>query len=84
MMTDPRKTVAAVELDHSELTVRLLEVGIKLKRPTGKTAAQVLADLRDQGARGEIPAYIIGDFEEMATVAIIYLRDQINAMQRVS
>jgi hypothetical protein len=84
MMTDPRKTVAAVELDHSELTIRLLEIGIKLHRPKGKPAIELLADLREQGERGEIPAYIIADFEAMAAASIVYLRDQINAMQRVS
>jgi hypothetical protein len=81
---DPRKIAAAVELDPMELTVILLEIGIKLNRPRGRTAAQIMEAIKGQVARGEIPAYIIADFEAMAEASIMYLRDRINAMERVS
>jgi hypothetical protein len=81
---DPRKIAAAVELDPLELTVILLEIGIKLNRPKGKTAAQIMEAINGQVARGEIPAYIVADFQAMAHASIMYLRDRINALERVS
>ena len=55
-----------IELDAKELTVRLMEVGLNLKRPQGKTAVQILEDYKD------IPE--IKTFHAMSLTALEYLR----------
>lgn len=65
-----RKLIA--EIDAAELTIRLLEIGIRLKRPPGKTAEQIMETVHLSATDGRVPADIVGDFERMATAAIMY------------
>jgi len=74
---------AVVQMDPQELTVRLLEVGIKLSRPDGRSAASIMAELRQGVAQGAVPAYIIADFERMAIVAMEYLKECVNNIEDV-
>lgn len=74
------KTAAFVaEIDHAELTVRLLEIGCQLKRREGQSAAQIMKDVWAQAERGQIPEKVVGDFERMAEAAILYVAEQIRA-----
>ena len=73
----------AVELDHAELTIRLLEVSLKQRRPKGVTAREVLASAKAQALGDELKTKKIRDFEDMATASILYLRDAINKMGTV-
>jgi hypothetical protein len=66
------------EIDHAELTVRLLEVGIKLTRPPGQSAAQAMRHIHEMVNKGQVPAYIVADFEAMATAAMTYVQDCLN------
>lgn len=75
------KTLALVAaIDPAELTVRLLEIGCKIKRPIGVTGRDALAQVRDGGA----PKYIVDDFEAMAAAAMAYVAECINAGKRPS
>lgn len=71
------------EIDHAELTVRLLEVGIKLKRPMGQSAAEAMSHIHEMVSRGEVPAYIVKDFEDMATAAMAYVQERLNDARAV-
>ena len=79
-----KKMVLAIELDHAELTVRLLEIGVKLHRPKGQSGADAMQSVRDMVKAGKAPGYIVQDFDDMATAAIAYIRDQINSAQSVN
>ena len=71
------------EIDHSELTIRLLEIGCKIKRPPGSSGVEALAHIRKLARDGKYPAYIVQDFEDMATAAIKYLGECISSMKAV-
>lgn len=73
MGADPKiggKLIA--EIDAAELTIRLLEIGISMKRPRGQTAEQVLAQVRRWTTDDALKASIIADFERMSLAAIEY------------
>ena len=78
-----KRAVMAVELDHAELTIRLMEIGIKLRRPKGVPASKVLASAKTNALGNELRSQTIQDFEDMATASILYLRDAINKMGTV-
>lgn len=81
-----RKKVQAkmiAEINHDELTIRLLEIAIGLKRPKGENASDAMRTIEGGAQRGEVPAYIVRDFKQMATAAIEYLAECINKMDRV-
>ena len=80
---DKVRSKMVAEINHDELTIRLLEIAIGLKRPEGQSAATEMRRFEDQARRGEIPAYIVRDFKQMATAAIEYLAECINKMDRV-
>lgn len=69
----------AVILDEAELCVRLLEIGIKLKRPPYQTAESIMAEFEVGVLTGQVPAYIIADFKLMARAACEYFCEQIDA-----
>jgi hypothetical protein len=73
---------AVAEIDHAELTIRLMQIGCRIRRPIGMTGAEALADARAKMA-GTSTDYIVKDFEEMAAVAVMYLTECINRMSRV-
>ena len=75
---------AVAEIDHAELTIRLLEIGVGLRRPIGMTGAEALHDVKHTVNSGKIPAYIVADFEKMAVAAMTYLAECINNMKSVS
>lgn len=77
-MTTIKTSAFVAEIDHSELTVRLLEVGCGLKRPEGKSAYQILTDAWDAAEGKPINQKTLADFEYMAQAAIEYLAEQIN------
>lgn len=84
-MTQAKKHAlrGVAEIDHSELTVRLLEIGCKIKRPVGATGHEALTQTRQMARDGKIPAYIVRDFEDMATAAIEYLGECVKNMKAV-
>ena len=84
MVMNVKKMVSAVELDHAELTVRLLEIGCKLHRPEGQSGSDAMRDTLKLVEAGKVPACIVRDFQDMAAAAIQYLREQINNMQSVN
>jgi len=73
-----KQAVLAVELDHAELTIRLLEIGIKLRRPKGVSARKVLSSAKAHALGDKLQTQILQDFEGMTTASIQYLRDAIN------
>ena len=83
MRDKAKQAVLAVELDHSELTVRLMEIGLKMKRPKGKSARSIILQARLNAAPDQLRAETVQAFEDMATAAIKYLRDSINRMGAV-
>ena len=70
------------EIDQSELAVRLIERGCKMKRPAGLSGAAAWADVEKSAAEGAIPEYIVRDFEAMAIIAIEYFGECIERGQR--
>lgn len=83
-MTDStRKPVLVAEIDADELTVRLLEIGIHLNRPVGKSAKGVMLDMDASVRSGAIPAYIVNDFKKMAVAAIEYFGECMKAARNV-
>ena len=84
-MSDAKQAVSKLvaEIDHAELTIRLLEIGVQLARPKGQSGAEALKELRRMAARGEVPAYIVDDFECMARTAMEYIAECINQAGRV-
>ena len=83
MRDKTKRAVLAVELDHSELTVRFMEIAMKLKRPKGKSARDIHWAARLDAASDKLKADTVQDFEDMATAVIEYLRDSINRMGSV-
>ena len=84
-MTAPVKkaaTKAIAEIDHAELTIRMLEIGIGMGRPAGMTGADALRHVRK--VTPQMEAYIIDDFEKMAVAAMQYVAECINEMRTVS
>ena len=76
-------TRSIAELSHAELAVRLLEIGCHIRRPIGMSGEDALQFHRTAAANGEIPAYIVKDFEDMATAALEYFRECIARRQPV-
>ena len=84
-MTSPVKkaaTKAIAEIDHAELTIRMLEIGIGMRRPVGMKGAEALRHARKVTPQPD--AYIIDDFEKMAVAAMQYVAECINEMRTVS
>lgn len=75
-MTMARAIIA--EIDHTELTVRLLEIGAGLRRPSGQSAAEAMSHIHDMVNRREVPADIVADFEAMAAAAMAYVQECLN------
>lgn len=72
-----RKTSIAVSVDRNELTVRLLEVGLGLKRPSGKSARQILDDAETEFSGDPAKKTIVSDFEHMAQASLDYMLEQL-------
>jgi hypothetical protein len=79
-----KKVIAVSTIDQAELTIRLLEIGCKLKRPADRSGQQALADVREQVASGRVPQYIVDDFEAMALAAIEYFGECISSAQKIN
>jgi hypothetical protein len=69
----------AVTMNEAELFIRLLEIGVKLKRPKGKTRLEILDQIDQSVACGQIPAYIVEDFKAMTKAAIDYFSECVSA-----
>lgn len=72
------------EIDQSELAMRLIEIGCKIKRPEGKVGAAAFSEIRAAANVGEIPAYIVDDFEAMAVAAIKYFSETVSNLKPVN
>jgi len=74
-MSEPKKKVLALvaELDADELATRLIEIGCHMKRPMGLKGKEAMDAFRKRADKGQIPTYIVRDFEAMAHVAIKYM-----------
>lgn len=82
-MRESTKARLVAEVDHAELTARLLEIGIHLRRAKGQSGAQVMSDLHKSVHEGRVPAYIVNDFQSMATAAIEYMSECIDKSKTV-
>jgi hypothetical protein len=71
-----------VEIDVHELATRLIERGCHMKRPKGKTGQDAFKEFRLDADAGNIPAYIVDDFEAMAHIAIAYFGECFNSGKR--
>lgn len=79
-----KKPVAMGEIDEAELTLRLLEIGCKIKRPKGKAARDCMAEIDGKVARGEVPAYIVADFRAMARASVEYFGECLRAAKPIN
>ncbi len=79
--TQKISTKYITEIDQHELAVRLIEIGCHMKRPPGTSGGAAWETFRQSADKGEIPAYIVDDFEAMAVAAIEYFRERIAALQ---
>jgi hypothetical protein len=70
------------EIDAAELAVRLIERGCHMKRPAGLTGSAAWAQFEHYVATGQVPEYIVRDFEAMAHIAIAYFGECIDGLQR--
>lgn len=70
------------EIDPSELAVRLIERGCHMKRPDGLTGPAAWKQIEQSAISGNVPEYIVRDFEAMAHIAIVYFGECIDALQR--
>lgn len=70
------------EIDPSELAVRLIERGCHMKRPPGLSGRAAWASFEKSVSAGQVPEYIVRDFEAMAHIAIAYFGECMEAMQR--
>lgn len=70
------------EIDPAELAVRLIERGCHMKRPNGLTGRAAWEQFEKSARSGAVPEYIIRDFEAMAHIAIAYLSECVDALQR--
>jgi len=71
-----------VEVDAVELAVRLIERGCHMKRPIGLSGTAAWAQFEQSAASGEVPEYILRDFEAMAHIAIAYFGECINSLKK--
>lgn len=78
------RSVLIAEIDALELAVRLIERGCHMKRPAGLTGKEAWQQFEASSAAGKIPEYIIRDFEAMAHIAIQYVAECANKLQRVN
>lgn len=60
------------EIDEAELTVRIAEIAIGLKRPPGKSAAECLAELEERSAADPVMKPVVASFGQMARAAVLY------------
>lgn len=74
--------VAAVDVD--ELTIRLLEIGCQMKRPAGRSSADLMADQWRVAAQNPVAGHAIRAHRDMAVAAIEFMVESINAGQRPS
>ncbi|AYO83616.1 hypothetical protein [Methylobacterium brachiatum] len=77
-MTAGSKTIFVAEINATELTLRLAEIAIGLKRPPGRDAADCLADLRAEQPQ------LCATFDRMAEAAAQYVTDCISKGSRPS
>lgn len=75
--------IGITEINHAELAVRLIEIGCHMRRPVGMTGEEALLHHRQAAVDGKVPAYIVKDFEDMATAAVAYFGECITKMQAV-
>lgn len=73
-----RKTIFVAEINATELTLRIAEIAIGLKRPPGRDAAQCLADLRSEQPQ------LCATFDRMAQAAAEYVTECIRSGRRPS
>ncbi len=67
------------EIDEAELTLRLMEIGIGAKRQPGRSARQILADMRTHSfSRDPLAQKVFDDFGQMARASIAYFGECIN------
>ncbi len=79
-----RKLASMVaEVDQAELATRLIEIGCHMKRHPGATGQAAWADIRASADRGDVPAYIVDDFENMARAAIEYFGECVASLTQV-
>lgn len=67
--------IAEIEIDFAELTVRLMERGLGLKRPPGQTGIEALQEVRNDVTGDPIRERVLEDFEQMAAAAIYYFTE---------
>jgi hypothetical protein len=83
-MSDPKaKTLALVaSVDVEELTIRLLEISCGLKRPLGRSPAELMADQRQVAQSNPLAGETLRAHERMAQAAVAFMIESINAGQR--
>jgi len=79
-----KNPIGAITLDHSELTIRLLEIGIGLKRPSGKTAKELMIEVKAQAVGKQMNEKTIADFERMAATSIEFFAECAAEMQPIN
>lgn len=70
------------EIDQAELAIRLIERGCHMRRPMGLSGHDAWKQFEKSAAAGEVPEYIIRDFEAMAHIAIAYFSECIEKLQK--
>lgn len=78
------KLIAIAEIEQAELTVRLLEIGIDLKRPEGKSAGDILDEAYASCANDPIKMKILNDFQKMAATSIVFVAQAISDAKAVN
>lgn len=70
-----------IQIDEGEIFLRLLEKGIKLARPSGKTNEEAIAEVYASADAGKIPQDILDDFKAMTLAVCDYFGEQLKAAQ---
>lgn len=86
-MSKPKKKTEqfVVEVDLSELSLRILEYETKYKRPNGMTAKSAFQDIRKHINENDREAilFIIDRSEKISEIAIEFFVEQMNKPQQV-
>lgn len=78
------KPVAVAEIDHAELTLRLMEIGLGVVRPAGKPTRELLNEAISAAADDPVKSKILDDFQRMAATSIKFVAEQINAAKAIN
>jgi hypothetical protein len=78
------KTVLVAEIDHNELTLRLMEIGLGLVRPNGQSPGDIMGDAIAAAEGDPIKTKVIGDFQQMAAASIEFVAEQINTAKSIN